>query len=82
MKTTVQIPDALLEEAREVAAREGTTLRELVEAGLRHVIGERRKRRRKFVLRDASYTGNGLRPEYRDAGWERVRDAIYEGHGA
>jgi hypothetical protein len=27
-----------------VAAREGTTLRELVEAGLRHIIGERRKR--------------------------------------
>jgi hypothetical protein len=82
MKTTVHISDPLLEEAKALAAKEGTTLRELVEAGLRHVVAERRRRHRRFTLRDASFAGNGLQPEFRDAGWERIRDAVYEGHGA
>lgn len=82
MKTTVQISDPLLEEAKALAAAEGTTLRELVEAGLRQVLAERRKRRRRFELRDASFTGHGMQPEFADAGWERIRDAVYEGHGA
>ena len=82
MKTTVHISDALLEEAKAIASREGSTLRELIEAGLRREVTERRRRRRRFELRDASFTGRGLQPEFRDAGWDRIRDAIYEGHGA
>ncbi len=38
MKTTIDIADPLLREARKLANREGTTLRALVEQGLRHVI--------------------------------------------
>jgi hypothetical protein len=34
MKTTVEISDSLLREARKLARREGTTLRALVEQGL------------------------------------------------
>jgi hypothetical protein len=82
MKTTVHIPEALLEEAKAIASREGSTLRELIEAGLRREVTERRRRRRRFELRDASFTGRGLQPEFRDASWDRIRDAIYEGRGA
>ncbi len=39
MTTTVEISDPLLREARELAAREGVTLRALIERGLRHVVG-------------------------------------------
>lgn len=35
MKTTIDIPDALAQEAKAVAQRSGATLRELVVAGLR-----------------------------------------------
>jgi hypothetical protein len=35
MKTTVEIPDALAKAAREAASREGTTMRALIEEGLR-----------------------------------------------
>jgi hypothetical protein len=37
MRTTVEIFDALMRFARETAAREGTTVRALVEEGLRKV---------------------------------------------
>ena len=77
MKTTVEIADSLAEEARRLAAREGTTLRELIEAGLRAVLRERRQRS-KFVLRDGSFRGEGRAPEFRDAGWEAIRDGAYE----
>jgi hypothetical protein len=82
-KTTIDIPASLLSEAKEVAAREGTTLRELVEAGLRTVL-DRRQRGRDvgFRLRDASVDGHGLQPEFRNADWERIRDATYSGRGA
>jgi len=77
MKTTIEISDAILEKAKAVAAREGTTVRALVEDGLRQVLRNRRGAVA-FRLRDASVSGNGLRPEFRDAGWDRVRDALYD----
>jgi hypothetical protein len=45
MKTTVDIADELLDEARKVASREGITLRAVIEAGLRKEVGERRWRK-------------------------------------
>jgi hypothetical protein len=80
MKTTVEISDALLDEARRVAERRGVTLRTLIEEGLRGVVRAQR-RRPAFRLRDASFTGNGLSPEFEGAGWDCVRDASYGGHG-
>jgi hypothetical protein len=80
MKTTIQIPDSLFEEARKVARRDGTTLKTLVEQGLRRVIAERRKRA-KFRLRRASFKGEGLQPHLAGASWEQIRDLSYEGRG-
>lgn len=80
MKTTVEIPDALLEEARRLATREGTTVRALMEEGLRRVIAER-ERRGAFRLRKASFKGDGLQPHVADSPWERIRDMAYEGRG-
>jgi hypothetical protein len=81
VKTTVEIADALLSEARTVAAREGTTVRALIEEGLRASI-ERRKRQRRFKLRDASVAGQGLQPGWSLERWGEIRDAIYSGRGA
>ncbi len=81
MKTTVEIPNTLLAEARKVASREGTTLKALIQDGLRRVLAER-KRPMRFRLRDVSFKGQGLQPEFADASWEQIRDAIYEGHGS
>jgi putative antitoxin of VapBC-like toxin-antitoxin system len=81
MKTTVEIPDSLLDEARKVAAKEGRPVRALVEEGLRKVLAER-KRATAFRLRKATFKGQGLQPHLADAAWERIRDTAYEGRGA
>jgi hypothetical protein len=80
MKTTLDIPDPLLREVRKIAARERTTLRALVEQGLRKVIADR-KTARPFRLRLVTFNGQGLVPELRDADWDKIRDLAYEGRG-
>ena len=77
MKTTLDISDPLLRDARKIAAREGTTLRALVEQGLRQIVAAKKKRRPAFRFRQVTFRGNGLRPELQDASWERILDLSY-----
>lgn len=78
MKTTVEISDPLLAAARQEATRRGTTLRALVEEGLATVLAaSRRPADQKFALREAAVGGNGLQAEFRERGWEAIRDAAY-----
>lgn len=81
MKTTIDVADALLREAREVAARDQTTLKDLVQEGLRRVLDERRPRPKAFRLREVEPVGGGFQSEFADGEWQRIRDAIYEGRG-
>ncbi len=81
MKTTIEIADPLLTEAKRAAAERGTTLRALVEQGLRAILDQSRVHA-DFVLPDASVGGDGLRPELRGAGWDEIRDAAYHGRGS
>jgi hypothetical protein len=62
VKTTVDIAELMLRQAKLIAAREGTTLRALVEEGLRHVIDERAKEKTGFRLRDGRYGSGGGAP--------------------
>lgn len=76
MKTTVEVPDELLLEVQQIARAEGTTLKSMLEEGLRAVIARHRSSHA-FRLRDASVGGRGLQPEFADASWERIRAASY-----
>ncbi|MBM4277769.1 MAG: DUF2191 domain-containing protein [Deltaproteobacteria bacterium] len=80
MKTSIQIPNSLFEEARKLAHRERTTLRALVEEGLRRIISDR-KQHSAFRLRKATFKGNGIQPHLADASWDRIRELSYEGRG-
>jgi hypothetical protein len=80
MKTTVEVPNSLLEEAKRLAAREGTTVRALIEEGLRRILAER-KRAAKFRLRKATFKGTGIQTAFAGASWDQIRDAAYEGRG-
>ncbi len=81
IKTTIDIAESLLTSAKQLAAKRDTTLRSLVESGLRRVLDES-EGTEPFRLRDASFDGRGLGPEFRDADWNRIRDAAYEARGA
>lgn len=77
MKTTVEIADPLLADIRALAEQRRTTVRALIEEGLRAVLRASQQRAR-FRLRDASVGGEGLQPAFRGADWERIREAAYE----
>ena len=81
MKTTIEIADALLDQARTTAAREGITVRALVEEGLRTVLQQRRARRTRFQLRDASFKGEGVQAGVDLADWSAVAATIYKDRG-
>jgi thiamine monophosphate kinase len=80
MKTTIEISDSLLRDARHLARREGVTLRALVERGLHHVVAESSSGP-SFKLRHASFKGKGLQAEFAEATWEQVRATAYQGRG-
>ncbi len=81
MKTTIELPDDLLEQVRGVARREGATLRALVEEGLQRTLEARRRQARRH-LDFPKYGGSGLTVEYQGASWNRIRDEVYREHGA
>ena len=81
MKTTVEISDPLLREARRLAAREGITMRAFVERGLHRVLAET-EHRAPFKLRRASFKGKGLQTELDGASWDTLRDLVYKDRGA
>ena len=81
MKTTIELSDKLLDEARKLALAQGVPVRELVERGLRHVVAEAKRPPAAFVLRKASFKGKGLRPELQGTSWDRLREMAYEGRG-
>jgi hypothetical protein len=76
MKTTIEISDPLLRAARQAARRDGTTVRALVEQGLRLALEERRQAP-SFRLRDASVAGNGLQPGAEGLSWDALRSLAY-----
>lgn len=76
MKTTIEIADALLVEAKRVAAERRTTLRALVEEGLRTTLAEKGDQK-PFRLEDGSVGGNGPTPEWERATWDEKLEIIY-----
>lgn len=81
MKTTIDIADSLLQQAKLVAAAEGTTVRELVEVGLRTVLHQRQERSVPFELKRASFKGKGLQAAVEGLGWDELRELAYQGRG-
>jgi hypothetical protein len=77
MKTTVDLPDSILRQARIYAANHGITLREVFERGVQAVI-EGRATGKKFRLKTVVTKGEGL---ICDDDWAKIRSLIYEGHG-
>jgi len=77
MKTTIDLPDALLAEAKQVAASNRITLTEVISMGLRKAIAALESPP-PFKLKDGSYGAGGLAPELtRGLHWDDIRDLVY-----
>jgi len=76
MKTTVDIADDLLKRSQQLAKREGSTLRAVLEEGLRLVLKDRRAPSAR-AFRFPTFGKGGLSAEFRDGDWEKIRAAIY-----
>lgn len=77
MKTTIEIADEVLARARRVAAREGKTLREIVEEALRQRVTQAAQERG-FRLKKHAFGGEGRHPMVAEGDWETVRDLAYK----
>jgi hypothetical protein len=78
MKTTLELPDSLFQEAKSCAETRGVPFRQIVEEGLRLVIQQAQQPWRPFRLRDGSFKGEGLLNEQ---SWPEIRKIIYEDRG-
>lgn len=76
IKITIDIADDLLLRAKREAEQSHTTLRSLVEEGLRAVLGRKASSRHE-PIQPVTFRGRGLQPEFRGTGWDAVRDAVY-----
>lgn len=79
MKTTIDLSDSLLQKAKTLARHESTTLRALIEEGLRIVLAKRDSER-PVPPRDGRFKGDGLTPEMEaKGGWAKLHEAAYPG---
>ena len=81
MKTTLEISDPLLDQVRAIAARDGETLRSLVEQGLRKVVADRTAKAKPFKLRNVSVGTPGAHSAYEKLSWDEKLALMYEGRG-
>jgi hypothetical protein len=80
MRTSVEIPDPLLRQAKRAARERGTTLRQLLLEGLRSVVG-RDERVRHHRLKDLSFGEGGLVDGLSWSDAERMDDLVYGDRG-
>jgi hypothetical protein len=81
MKTTIEIADDLFARAQKVAQKEKITFRALAEQGLRLVLKEKESKVARLPP-IITVKGRGLRNEFKNASWDKIRDEIYRGRGA
>ena len=62
MRTTIRLPELLLQKAKKRAAEEGRTVTSLIEEGLKYVLAEPKASKRKRVRLPISRAKGGTRP--------------------
>ncbi|MEO7142056.1 MAG: hypothetical protein ABI165_00975 [Bryobacteraceae bacterium] len=79
MKTTLEIPDDLFDEASRYAASRGESFLKIVETGLRRLLDSEPQSAAGFRLRKHAFSGQGLTTVAMTQ--ESIRRKIYDGRG-
>lgn len=74
MKTTIELSENLLLRAKARAKEESVTLKALIERSLTATLEEPLPQ---SDVQPVTYKGKGLSPEFENASWDQIRDAIY-----
>lgn len=78
MFITLDLPDSLVAQARQIAADAGISVDDLIIEGLTEVIARRASlRRQPYRLADGSVTAQGLQPGIPDLRAETIRDLVH-----
>ena len=77
MKTTFDLPEALLRDVQRLARARGTTAKSLVEQALLRLLQDEQTGAAAFTLCAAAVNGEGLTSEFADASWDDIRAATY-----
>ena len=80
MKTTIEINDALIAQAKQLAKERQQTLKSILEAALRQFL-EANEAKEPFRLRKRTFRGQGLQPDIQEGDWAAIRERAYEGYG-
>lgn len=78
MKTTIELPDTLAADARRVAAARGTTLKSLIEEGLRRELDRIAAKPVWQPNADFAYGTGGLTAEAEQLSWSQIRELVGE----
>ena len=81
MKTTIDVADPLLRQAKKLAQQRGTTLKAVFEDTLRRELEAANSRPRLGPVRTHTFGGKGLQPGLSWADWDTLRGMAYEGRG-
>jgi hypothetical protein len=79
MRTSFDLPDGLLQQAKSVARERGVPVRDLVILGLTHVLSARPA---PYRLPDLAFEGDGLVDGLEPCDWDEITRRAYEGRGA
>jgi hypothetical protein len=77
MRTSFDLPDPLLAEAKILANKRKVPLRDLIEEGLRMVLAQQRKSAKPFKIKDCSYGSLGLVEGLTWGDWDRMSELTY-----
>jgi hypothetical protein len=82
MKTTIEINDALLQRAKQLAVERNVSLKAIFESALRgYLDGATQDPRPPFKLRKRTFGGRGVQPGLDENDWASIRAMVYEGRG-
>ncbi len=81
MKTTMDLSDGIMRQAKAVARREKMPLRDLVQEGLLLAL-KTHALPRSHKVKPVIFSGRGLNPEFQGRSWAEVRDEIYRERGS
>ena len=76
MKTTIDIDDELLRQAKKLGSETGRPLRSVIEEGLRKVLADKTHRSR-YRLPDLSFGSESSPDPLEKYSWQELRDIIY-----